>query len=95
VIDNVVWTDSWLNIVGAGCDLISVEVGEEQARKVHASLGVVRTNRIGLRDLVADGVKCGPHGGKNSMTKSCTFPWLSLKVKIEPGRHGGQFMSGY
>jgi hypothetical protein len=24
------------------------------------------------RDLVASGVKCGPHGGKNSKTKSST-----------------------
>jgi hypothetical protein len=30
------WTDSWLSIAGAGCDLISVGAGEEQARKVVA-----------------------------------------------------------
>jgi hypothetical protein len=35
VIDNVVWTDSWLSIAGAGCDLTGVGVGE-QARKVIA-----------------------------------------------------------
>jgi hypothetical protein len=34
VIDNVVWTDSWLSIAGAGCCLTRVGVGEEQARKV-------------------------------------------------------------
>jgi hypothetical protein len=34
VIDNVVWTDSWLSIVAAGCGLTGVGVGEEQARKV-------------------------------------------------------------
>jgi hypothetical protein len=34
VIDNVVWTDSWLSIVGAGCGLTRVGAGEEQARKV-------------------------------------------------------------
>jgi hypothetical protein len=33
VIDNVVWTDSWLSILGAGCVLISAGAGEEQARK--------------------------------------------------------------
>jgi hypothetical protein len=33
VIDNVVWTDSWLRIAGAGCVLTGVGVGEEQARK--------------------------------------------------------------
>jgi hypothetical protein len=36
VIDNVVWTDSWLSIAGAGCSLTSVGAGEEQARKVVA-----------------------------------------------------------
>jgi hypothetical protein len=36
VIDNVVWTDSWLSIAGAGCGLICVGAGEEQARKVIA-----------------------------------------------------------
>jgi hypothetical protein len=36
VIDNVVWTDSWLSIAGAGCGLTSVGAVEEQARKVVA-----------------------------------------------------------
>jgi hypothetical protein len=36
VIDNVVWTDSWLRIAGARCDLTGVGAGEEQARKVVA-----------------------------------------------------------
>jgi hypothetical protein len=36
VIDNVVWTDSWLSIAGAGCGLTRVGAGEEQARKVIA-----------------------------------------------------------
>jgi hypothetical protein len=36
VIDNVVCTDSWLSIEGAGCDLTSVGAGEEQVRKVVA-----------------------------------------------------------
>jgi hypothetical protein len=36
VIDNVVWTDSWLSIAGAGCGLTRVGAGEEQARKVVA-----------------------------------------------------------
>jgi hypothetical protein len=37
VIDKVFWTDSWLSIAGAGCDLTGVGAGEEQARKVVAS----------------------------------------------------------
>jgi hypothetical protein len=30
------------------------------------------TSRLSLRDPVASGVKCGPHGGKKSKTKSWT-----------------------
>jgi hypothetical protein len=36
VIDNVVWTDSWLSIAGAGCGLTDVGASEEQAQKVVA-----------------------------------------------------------
>jgi hypothetical protein len=36
VIDNIVWTDSWLSIAGAGCDLMGVGACEEQAQKVVA-----------------------------------------------------------
>jgi hypothetical protein len=40
VIDNVVWTDSWPSIVGAGCGLICICVGEERVRKVYALRGL-------------------------------------------------------
>jgi hypothetical protein len=33
---SIVWTDSWLSIAGACCDLTGVGAGEEQARKVVA-----------------------------------------------------------
>jgi hypothetical protein len=33
VIDNMVRTDSWLSIAGAGCGLTGVGAGEEQAQK--------------------------------------------------------------
>jgi hypothetical protein len=36
VIDNVVWTDSWLSNAGAGCGLTGVGAGEEQEQKVIA-----------------------------------------------------------
>jgi hypothetical protein len=36
VIDNIVWTDSWLSIAGVGCELTSIGAGEEQVRKVVA-----------------------------------------------------------
>jgi hypothetical protein len=34
VIDNVVWTDSWVSIAGVGCGLTGVGAGEEPVRKV-------------------------------------------------------------
>jgi hypothetical protein len=46
-------------------------------------LGVEKISRLGSRDLVASGIKCGPHGGKNGKMKSWTVSWLSLKTKIE------------
>jgi hypothetical protein len=47
-----------------------------------------KTIRLRSRDPVVDGVKCKPHGGKNSKTKSWTVSWLSLKTKIESGQCG-------
>jgi hypothetical protein len=90
MIDNVVCTDSWLSIAGAGCGLTGVGAGEEQARKVVAgeASSVEKTSRLGSRDPVAREDKCGPHGGKNSGTKSWTVSWLSLKTKVEPELHG-------
>jgi hypothetical protein len=84
------------SIAGAGCGLIGVGAGEEQARKVHACgpLSVERTSRLVSRDPVADRVKCEPHGGKNSKTKSWTVYWLSLKTKVVPRRCGSRAMSG-
>jgi hypothetical protein len=32
--------------------------------------GVEKTGRLRSRDPVASGVKCGPHGGRNSKMKS-------------------------
>jgi hypothetical protein len=91
-----VWTDSWLSIAGAGCGLTGVGAGEEQARKVITgeSLCVEKTSRLRSRDLVANGVKCGPHGGMNSKMKSWMVSWLSLKTKVEPGLRGSRVMSG-
>jgi hypothetical protein len=55
--------------------------------------GVEKTSRLGSRDPVASGVKCGPHGGKNNKMKSWTVFWLSLKTKVEPGLRGSRVMS--
>jgi hypothetical protein len=49
VIDNVVWTDSWPSIAGAGCGLVCIGVGEEWARKVYALWGLRGVERqVGL-----------------------------------------------
>jgi hypothetical protein len=56
--------------------------------------GVEKTSRLGSMDPVASGVKCGPHGSKNSGTKSWMISWLSLKTKVEPRLRGSQVMSG-
>jgi hypothetical protein len=79
--------DSWPSIACAGCGLICVGANEEQARKVYTCVAsrCGETSRLGSRDPVADGITCGPHGGK-SKTKSCTVPWLSLKAKNKPRR---------
>jgi hypothetical protein len=76
--------------------VIGVGAGEEQARKIHAGgpLGVERSTRLGSRDPVVDGVKCGLHGGKNSKTRSWILSWFSLKTKVEPRRRGSRVMSG-
>jgi hypothetical protein len=75
VIDNVVCTDSGPSITGAGCGWICVGAGEERAWKVYALWGFRGLERqVGSAwgTQVASGVKCGPHGGKKSKTKSWT-----------------------
>jgi hypothetical protein len=70
-----------------------------QVKKKHERLssvrppGVEKRSRLGSRDPVASGVKCGPHGGKNSGTKSWTVSWLTLKTKVEPRLRGSRVMS--
>jgi hypothetical protein len=96
VVDNIVWTDSWLCIAGAGSGLtVLVQVKNKRERSLLVRpLGVEKTSRLGSRDPVASGVKCGPRGGKNDKMKSWTISWLSLKTKVEPGLRGSRFMSG-
>jgi hypothetical protein len=55
---------------------------------------VEKTSRLHLRDPVASGVKCRPHGGKNGKMKSRTVSWLSHKTKVESGHRRSQVMSG-
>jgi hypothetical protein len=65
-----------------GCGLVRVVAGEERARKVFSLEGPPgdgETSRLGSRDPVDDGTRCGPHGGETSKTKS----WMIELV------HGG------
>jgi hypothetical protein len=73
--------------------LVQVKNKRERSLPVRPP-GVAKTSRLGLRDPVASGVKCGLHGGKNDKMKSRTISWLSHKTKVEPGLHGNQVMSG-
>jgi hypothetical protein len=73
--------------------LVQVKNKRERSSPVRPP-GVEKTSRLGSRDLVASGVKCGPRGGKSSGTKSWTVSWLSLKIKVELGLRGSRVMSG-
>jgi hypothetical protein len=73
--------------------LVQVKNKRERSLPVR-SPGVEKTSRLGLRDPVASGVKCGPHGGKNGKMKSWTVSWLSPKTKVEPRLCGSRVMSG-
>jgi hypothetical protein len=74
---------------------VLVQVKNKRERSLSVTPpGVEKTSRLRSRDPVASGVKCGPHGGKNSKMKSWTVSWLSLKTKVEPGLRGSRVMSG-
>jgi hypothetical protein len=49
--------------------LVQVKNKRERSLPVRPP-GVEKTSRLGSRDPVASGVKCGPHGGKNIKMKS-------------------------
>jgi hypothetical protein len=69
---------------GVGCSLVRVVAGEERARKVFSLEGPPgdgETSRLGWRDPVDGGTRCGPHGGETSKMKSWT---------IEPVHGGGR-----
>jgi hypothetical protein len=69
---------------GVCCGLVRVVAREERARKVFSLEGPPgdgETSRLGSRDPVDGGTRCGPHGGETSKTKSWT---------IEPVHSGGQ-----
>jgi hypothetical protein len=61
---------------GVGCGLIRVVAGEEWARKVFSlegPLGDGESSRLGWRDPMDSGTRCGPHGGETRKTNSWTI----------------------
>jgi hypothetical protein len=61
---------------GVGCGLVRGVAGEERARKffsLEGPPGDGETSRLGSRDPVDGGTRCGPHGGETSKTKSWTI----------------------
>jgi hypothetical protein len=69
---------------GVGCGLVRGVAAEEWVQKVFSLEGPPgdgETSRLGSRDLVDGGTRCGPHGGETSKTKSWT---------IEPVHGGGR-----
>jgi hypothetical protein len=78
---------------GVGYGLVRVVVGEERARKVFSLEGPPgdgETSRLGSRDPVDGGTRCGPHGGETSKTKSWTIELVygGGRVKRFGGRPG-------
>jgi hypothetical protein len=69
--------------------LVHVKNKRERSSPVRPP-GVEKTSRLGSRDPVSSGVKCGQHGGMNSKMKSWTVSWLSLKTKFEPDHVGAK-----
>jgi hypothetical protein len=73
--------------------LVQVKNKRERSLPVRPP-GVEKTSRLHSRDPMASGVKCGPHGGKNSKMKSVEGFLVDHKTKVEPGLRGSQVMSG-
>jgi hypothetical protein len=78
---------------GVGCGLVRIVADEERARKVFSLEGPPgdgETSRLGSRDPVDDGTRCGPHGGETSKTKSWTIEPVcgGDRVKRLGGRPG-------
>jgi hypothetical protein len=82
---------------GVGCGLVRVVAGEERVRMVFSLEGPPgdgETSRLGSRDPVNGGTRCGPHGGETSKTKSWTIETVHSGGRIKglggrPGRACG------
>jgi hypothetical protein len=62
--------------VQVAASLVLVQVKNKRERSLSVRpLGVEKISRLGLRDPVASGVKCGTNGGKNSKTNSWIISW--------------------
>jgi hypothetical protein len=70
VIDNVVWTDSWPSIAGAGCGLICIGEGEQWAQRVYALRGLRGVERL-----------VGQTWGTRRPAKSCAGRMVAGKAR--------------
>jgi hypothetical protein len=81
---------------GVGCGLVRVVAGEEWARKVFSlegPLGDGETSRLGSRDPVDGGTRCGPHGGETRRihvrSSRCTVAAESRGLAGGQAEHAG------
>jgi hypothetical protein len=79
-----VWTDSWLNIAGAGFSLTHVGAGEEQVRNVVA----IEAFRCG-EDPAANGVKYAWFEGPGGQQGQVRAAWWQERQDEVSGRFLG------
>jgi hypothetical protein len=74
-----------------GCGVVRVVAGEERARMVFSlegPRGDGETSRLGSRDPVDSGTRCGSYGGETSKTKLWTIEPVHGGGRVK--RHGGR-----
>jgi hypothetical protein len=72
--------------VQVAASLLLVQVKNKRQRSLPVRPpGVEKTSRLCSTDLVASGVKCGPHGAMNTKIKSWTVSWLSQQNQGRAG----------
>jgi hypothetical protein len=73
--------------------LVQVKNKRERSLPVRRP-GVEKTSRLRSKDPVASGVKCGPHGGKNSKMKSVDGFLVELENQVSGTAQGAPLNNG-
>jgi hypothetical protein len=73
--------------------LVQVKNKRERSLPVRRP-GVEKTIRLRSKDPVASGVKCGPHGGKNSKMKSVDGFLVELENQVSGTGQGAPLNNG-